>query len=400
MKCSDYFNLKPPYGILSAKIRQRLATIYWGGVVVRRLVVVLLILSMGIISLGAIKIGVVLPMTGGIAAFGRMVWEGVEIARELFPTALGQEIELVLLDNRSDKVEAANAVRRAIEHEKVLAILGEIASSHTLAGGAVAEEKRTPMVSPSSTNPLVTSGKKYVSRVCFIDPFQGWAAAKLAFENLDARNVAIFMDVEQDYAVGLANFFKKTFLELGGTVFFEYYKTGDQDFSAQVYDALMRGADAFFIPGYYQEIALIAIQARQLGFYGPLVTGDGADAPETISIGGDAVNGLYFTTHYHPDSPAVTENAKLFLEKFREKYGKEPAALSALGFDAYMVIRDAIIRAGSLDKDAIAEEIRKTKNFPGATGIINIDSNGDAVKSVAIVKIEDGKFKYETTINP
>ncbi|MDK2954234.1 MAG: branched-chain amino acid transport system substrate-binding protein, partial [Kosmotoga sp.] len=142
----------------------------------RRLVVVLLILSMGIISLGAIKIGVVLPMTGGIAAFGRMVWEGVEIARELFPTALGQEIELVLLDNRSDKVEAANAVRRAIEHEKVLAILGEIASSHTLAGGAVAEEKRTPMVSPSSTNPLVTSGKKYVSRVCFIDPFQGWAA--------------------------------------------------------------------------------------------------------------------------------------------------------------------------------------------------------------------------------
>ncbi|MCD6160662.1 MAG: ABC transporter substrate-binding protein [Kosmotoga sp.] len=365
----------------------------------KKFLIVFVVLA-SVLSLAAIKIGVVLPMTGGIAAFGRMVWEGVEIAHELFPDVNGETIELTVFDNRSDKIEAANAVRRAIEVGKVNAILGEVASSYSLSGGAVAEEKKTPMVTPSSTNPLVTSGKKYVSRVCFIDPFQGWAAAILAHENLGVRNVAIFMDVEQDYAVGLANFFMQTFQELGGHVFFEYYKSGDQDFTAQISDAMLTGAEALFIPGYYQEIALIAIQARQLGFFGPLITGDGADAPETISIGGDAVNGLYFTTHYHPDSPAVTENAKLFLTKYKEKFNKTPAALSALGFDAYMVIRDAILRAGNTDREAIAQAIRTTSNFPGATGIINIDKEGNAVKSVAIVKIEDGQFKYDTTINP
>ncbi|AKI97707.1 ABC transporter substrate-binding protein [Kosmotoga pacifica] len=363
-------------------------------------VLVLFILLLSVLSLATVKIGVVLPMTGGIAAFGRMVWEGVEIAHELFPEVNGEPIELTIFDNRSDKIEAANAVRRAIEVGNVNAILGEVASSYSLSGGAVAEEKKTPMVSPASTNPLVTSGKEYVSRVCFIDPFQGWAAAVLAHDKLGIRNVAIFMDVEQDYAVGLANYFMETFQGLGGHVFFEYYKSGDQDFTAQISDAMMTGAEAFFIPGYYQEIALIAIQARQLGFFGPLITGDGADAPETITIGREAVNGLYFTTHYHSDSPVFTENAKLFLEKYREKYGKNPAALSALGFDAYLVIRDAIARAGSLDRDAIAQAIRRTKNFAGATGIINIDENGNAIKSVAIVKIEDEQFKYDTTINP
>ena len=366
----------------------------------RKLFVILLVVFLSLSALASIKVGAILPMTGGVAAFGQMIWQGVELANELFPEVLGEKIEIVLLDNNSDKVQAVNTARRAIEQEGVVAIIGQVISSNTIAGGTVAEENGVAMVSPSSTNPLVTQDKKYVSRVCFSDPFQGVAAAMLAFNNMGAENVAVFVDVEQDYAVGFANYFKETANELGGSVFYEYYKSGDQDFTAQVSDAISKGAGAFFIPGYYQEIALIAIQARQLGFYEPIIAGDGAAVPETIEIGGDAVNGLYFTTHYDAGSPAITENAKLFVEAYTAKYGEAPGTFTALGFDTYLVVRDAIERAGSTDREAIAKAVRQTKDFPAVTGIITIDENGDAIKSVAIVKIENGKFVYDTTINP
>lgn len=366
----------------------------------RKLVLIVLVVILSISTFASIKVGAILPMTGGVAAFGQMIWQGVALAQELFPQVLGQDIEIVLLDNNSDKVQAVNTARRAIEQEQVVAIIGQVISSNTIAGGAVAEENGVAMVSPSSTNPLVTQNRKYVSRVCFSDPFQGVAAALLAFNNMGASNVAVFVDVEQDYAVGFANFFRDTARELGGNVFYEYYKSGDQDFTAQVSDAMSKNADAFFIPGYYQEIALIAIQARQLGFYDPIISGDGAAVPETIEIGGEAVNGLYFTTHYDPGSPAVTENAKLFVQAYTEKFGEAPGTFTALGFDTYLVIRDAIERAGSTDREAIAQAVRQTKDFPAVTGIITINENGDAIKSVAIVKIEDGKFVYDTTINP
>lgn len=366
----------------------------------RKLVLIVLVAILSVSTFATIKVGAILPMTGGVAAFGQMIWQGIELANELFPQVLGQDIELVLLDNNSDKVQAVNTARRAIEQEKVVAIIGEVISSNTIAGGTVAEENGVAMVSPSATNPLVTQNKKYVSRVCFSDPFQGVAAALLAFNNMGAENVAIFVDVEQDYAVGFANYFKDTANELGGTVFYEYYKSGDQDFTAQVSDAMSKNADAFFIPGYYQEIALIAIQARQLGFYDPIITGDGAAVPETIEIGGEAVNGLYFTTHYDSGSPAVTENAKLFVKAYTEKYGEAPGTFTALGFDAYLVVRDAIARAGSTDREAVAQAVRTTKDFSAVTGVISINENGDAIKSVTIVKIEDGKFVYDSTINP
>lgn len=366
----------------------------------RKLVLIVLVVFLSISAFSTIKVGAILPMTGGVAAFGQMIWQGVKLANELFPQVLGQDIEIVLLDNNSDKVQAVNSTRRAIEQDKVVAIIGQVISSNTIAGGAVAEENGVAMVSPSSTNPLVTQDRKYVSRVCFSDPFQGVAAALLAFNNMGAKNVAVFVDVEQDYAVGFANFFKDTAIELGGTVFYEYYKSGDQDFTAQISDALSKNADAFFIPGYYQEIALIAIQARQLGFYDPIIAGDGAAVPETIEIGGAAVNGLYFTTHYDSGSPAITDNAKLFVEAYTQKYGEAPGTFTALGFDTYLVIRDAIERAGSTDREAIAKAVRQTKDFPAVTGIITINESGDAIKSVAIVKIENGKFVYDTTINP
>ncbi len=354
----------------------------------------------GVSELSEVKLAAVFSMTGGASAYGRMTYQGVELAMELFPEIMGLPVNMQVLDTKSDKVEAANGVRRAIENEDVLAILGNIISGNSLAGGAVAEELRTPMLSPTSTSPIVTQGKEYVNRVCFSDDFQGQAAAKLLYK-LGDRHVAVFVDVEQDYAVSLANYFKRTFESLGGTLFYEYYKTGDQDFSAQVLDAMSKNVDALYLPGYYTEIALICSQAYDNGFYGNLATGDGAYADETVEIGGEAVEGLYLTAGYHADSPAFNENAEMFLKAYAEKYpGEKPSMFTGLGFDTYLVLKDAIERAGSPDREKVAKALRETKNFPGSTGFITITDEGNAEKSVVIVKIENGQYVYDSVINP
>ncbi|SHH16834.1 ABC transporter substrate-binding protein [Thermosipho atlanticus] len=365
----------------------------------KKLIISLLVLFIVVSGFSTIKIGAVLPVTGGISAFGQLVWEGVQLAHEQISSVLGEEIQLVLVDNRSEKTEAANAVSRAIDREHVVAIIGEVASSHSLAGGQIAEDKKVPMISPSSTNPLVTEGKKFVSRVCFTDPFQGGALAVFSYEKLGVRKVAVFVDFEQDYSVGLSNFFIETFTKLGGQVKKIFYKTGDQEFSAQITQALSYGADAILVTGYYPEIALVAQQAKMLGFSGKILAGDGADAPELVQIGGEAVEGIYFTTHFHPDAK-VTDKSKEFVDLFVKKYGKKPSTLAALGYDAYMILVDAIKRAGKADPVLIAQEIRKTKNFEGVTGIITIDEHGNALKSVIVDVVKNGNFEFETVINP
>ncbi|MCD6545297.1 MAG: ABC transporter substrate-binding protein [Thermotogae bacterium] len=366
-----------------------------------KFLIIAFVVLLSIVSIAAetIKIAAVLPLTGAVAAYGQQGKQGILLANEMFPEVLGKKIEVVFIDTKSEKAETANAVARAIDYEKVNAIIGELISGNSLAGGAVADKKKVPMVSPASTNPLVTQGKKYMFRVCFIDPFQGKIAAKFAYNNLEAKNVVIFTDIEQDYCVGLANFFKKTFTSFGGSVYEEYYRTGDQDFSAQLTDALSRNPDILYIPGYYTEIALIARQARQFGFDGPILAGDGAEAQQLIEIGGDAVNDVYYTTHYHPDA-AQTDIAKVFVEKFKEKYGERPSAMSALNFDAYLIIYDAIKRAGNADREKIAEALRTTKRFEGVTGVIKMGSDGNPIKSVVINKVENGEFKFVTVVNP
>ncbi len=375
-----------------------------------RKLVVLLTLVVAVLALSAvIKVGVVLPMTGGISAFGQMTWEGIQLAHSLKPSAAGNEIKLILLDNRSEKTEAANAVARAIDKEHVVAIIGQVASSHSLAGGAVAEEKHVPMLSPTSTNPLVTQGKKYVSRACFIDPFQGGAAAVFAYKKLGARKAVVFTDIEQDYSVGLSRFFMKAFTKLGGKVDVVYYKTGDQDFSAQVSLVMAKNPDVIFITGYYPEAALIARQARQMGYKGYIMGGDGLEAPELVEIGGKAVEGVYLTTHFNARG-AATPMSKKFVKMYKEKYGKDPSALAALGFDAYLILVDAMERVlkGNPDlvndlqgfRDALAVEIRHTKNFEGASGYITINEIGDAVKSVVVDVVKNGIFDFAGIVNP
>ena len=347
-----------------------------------------------------LKIGVYLPMTGPVAAYGQMEWAGVQTANKIMPTVLGKKVELFLVDTKSDKIEAANAVDRLIKKNKVHAIIGEAISGNTLAGGPIADKAKIPMVSPTATNPLVTQDKKYVFRVCFIDPFQGEAAATYAYDTLGAKKAAILVDIAQDYCVGLANFFAKSFIKKGGKVVATAYcQTLDQDFTAQLSAIMAAKPDVLYMPNYYTEVALACKQAVELGLNVPIFSADGAQAPELITIGGKDVEGIIFIGHFAKEA-AATELAKKYIEVYEKDTGKEASAFDALGADAYFVLMDAITRAKSLNGEKIRAALASTKNFKAVSGIINIGEDGNAVKSAVLQHVKDGKFKYMATLNP
>lgn len=350
-----------------------------------------------------VKIGVFEPMTGANAAGGEMTVEGIELANEKVGEVLGKKVELVILDNKSDKVEAANAASKLIEKDKVVAIIGSYGSSLSMAAGDIVKNLQVPAVGCSPTNPLVTLNNDYYFRVCFIDPFQGNVMANYAFNDLGAKKAAIIQDVQNDYSVGLSKFFVDAFTEMTGDdasiVATTSYNAGDQDFSAQLTNVKSLNPDVIFAPGNYGESALLIKQARDLGITVPILGGDTWEAPEFLSIGGAAVEGVVYSTHFTAESP-VTEMSKTFLADYKAKYNKDANAFAALGYDAYMVIIDAITRANSADPVAIRDAIAETKDFVGATGNITLDENGDAVKSAVINKVENGKFVYLTTVEP
>lgn len=353
-----------------------------------------------VLAQDTIKIGAYLPMTGAVAAYGQMEWDGIQIANEIKPTVLGKKIELVLVDTKSDKIEAANAVSRLVEKEKVVGILGEAISGNSMAGNPISEAAKIVSISPTATNPLVTQGKQYAFRACFIDPFQGEVAARFAVNDLKAKTAAVIIDIAQDYCVGLANFFVKEFVKLGGKVVSTtYIQTGDQDFSAQLSSVQAAKPDIIYAPNYYTEDALMAKQARDLGINVPILTGDGAQADELIQIGGKAVEGMYFTGHFHKQA-ATTELAKEYIKRFEAKKGKEADAFGALAADAYFLLLEAIEKAGSTDGTKIREAMVAIKNFPAVSGFITMQENGNPIKSMVINKVQDGKFVYVTTVNP
>jgi branched-chain amino acid transport system substrate-binding protein len=368
---------------------------------IKRLVLIagiLLILSAP--AAAEIKIGLYLPMTGSAAAMGQMVWEGVKVAHKLKPQVLGQPVTLVLVDTRSDRIEAANAVSRLIESDKVAAIIGEVISSDTLAGAPIAERAGIPNLSPTATNPLVTQNRKFAFRACFEDSLQGRVAARFAWENLKARRVAVLIDQAQDYCVGLTRFFTEEFQRRGGQIVATgYMQTGDQDFTAQI--SALKGShpDLIYAPNYYAEDALLARQIQDLGMKTPILTGDGAQVPELLSIGGSAVDGMYFTAHFHREAIGSPEAGK-FLQAYEDEYKKPLDAFAALGGDSYAMLLGAITQAGATDGPKVAQALAGLKDFPGVTGSITMGPDHNPVKGVVIIKVEKGKFVYQTTINP
>jgi branched-chain amino acid transport system substrate-binding protein len=351
-----------------------------------------------------IKVGVYGDTTGATSSFGQSTKNGIQLAFDEINAAggvNGKKLEMIFEDDQGTPEKAKTVISKLINQDKVVAVLGEVASSNSLAAAPVAQEAKIPMITPSSTNPKVTEIGDYISRVCFIDPFQGSVMAKFAANTLKAKTAAILGDNSSDYSKGLTQFFKEEFTKLGGTVINEKtYAQKDQDFKAQLTQMRDQKPDVIYIPGYYGEVGIIAKQARELGMTQPLLGGDGWDSPKLWELGGASLKPAYISNHYSADNPAP--EIQNFVKAYQEKFKTAPDSLAALAYDSAKVLADAIKRAGSTESTALKNAINSTKDFPGVTGKITLDSTRNAVKPAVVLELNPAasKFDFKETIYP
>lgn len=348
---------------------------------------------------GAILVGYYGDLTGPTATFGTSTREGVDLAvDEINQTPpLGRPFEVRGEDDQGKSEQAVSVVTKLVDQDRVVAVLGEVASSNSLAAAPVCQRATVPMISPASTNPQVTEVGDYIFRICFIDPFQGSVMAKFAANTLKAKKAAILWDAKSDYSKGLRDFFKQTFS--GQIVAEPSYSAGDTDFNAQLNAIKQAKPDVIFVPGYYNEVGTIARQARDQGITVPLIGGDGWDSPKLFESAGKALEGCYFSNHYSPESkdPRVQD----FIAAFKKKYnGKVPDAMAALGYDVTKILADSIQRAGSTEGPKLRDAIAQTKDFAGVTGNISLDANRNATKPAVVLQISGDSFKYVETVEP
>ncbi|MHB8874869.1 MAG: ABC transporter substrate-binding protein [Myxococcaceae bacterium] len=347
-----------------------------------------------------ILLGEVGSLTGSEAAFGISTRNGIELAlREVNAAGgvKGKKVAVRVYDDQSKPEEAASAVTRLITQDKVKLILGEVASSNSLAMAPKCQEAKVPMITPSSTNPSVTQVGDYIFRVCFIDPFQGYVMAKFAHDDLKVTRAAILKDVKSAYSLGLTDVFQRKFTEMGGKVVaVEAYSKGDSDYRAQLTSLKGKKPEAIYIPGYYSDVGVIARQARELGLKAVLLGGDGWDSDKLFELGGSAIEGSYVSNHYAATDPSVQE----FVKSYQTAFGSVPDSLAALGYDAARVAVEAMKRAPDLSGPALRDAIAQTRDFPGVAGRISMDENRNAVKPAVVLKVQDGKFAFVTTVAP
>ena len=352
---------------------------------------------------GEIVIGEYGSMTGGQATFGVSTHNGIMLALDEINGAggvNGRKIRVISEDDQSKAEEAANAVTKLISQDNVIAIIGEVASSSSLAAAPICNSNKVPMITPSSTNPKVTEVGDYIFRMCFIDPYQGEAMANFLSKQAGMKKAAILIDNKSDYSTGLAAFFERTFVANGGKIVAKAsYAQGDSDFRSQLTNIKSANPEVIFVPGYYNDIGQIAIQARDLGMKQPLAGGDGWESPKLIEIGGKALEGCFYSNHYHIDdpSPAVRE----FVQKYEERFGAKPDSLAALGYDSTRVLAEAIKSAGTTDGEKLKAAIAATKGYAGVTGMINLGPDRNPIgKKLAVLEIKNGQLTLKATVDP
>lgn len=348
-----------------------------------------------------VYIGEYSSLSGAMASFGINTHLGIQLALKEYnarSSETGYVFKLITIDNEGDEKKAADAVKKLID-QKVIAVIGEVSSDLSVAGARVAQMNKIPMISPGSTHAKVTEVGDYIFRACFVDTFQGTVMAKFAFEDLKATRVAVFRDSKLDYSTALADFFIKKFKALGGTITVDLsYKKGDLDFKEQLLKISQTSPDAIYLPGYYTEVGLVARQARKLGINAKLLGGDGWDSTQIYNIAEDAINGGFFSNHFAVESPE--EQAKSFVQKFRNEYALVPDANAALAYDTANLLVSAILKTKTPTPELVRNEISKTTKFPGATGEISFTQGRDPVKSAVIVRV-DGKInRFEKTVTP
>lgn len=349
-----------------------------------------------------IVIGSYSPNTGATATFGVFQMRGTEMAIEEINAKggiNGKKIKHINYDNKSDNDETLAVVNRLISQDKVVAILGEATSGRSKIGGQVAQENKVPMLTSSATNAEVTKIGDYIFRACFIDPFQGMVMAKFMTENLKMKKAAILRDIKQDYSVGLSDVFAEKLKAAGGEVAIDIsYQEGDIDFKSQLTAIKAKNVDAIFVPGYYNEVALIAKQAKELGMKQPLLGGDGWSSPKLYEIAKDAINGSYFSNHYTTEStdPKTIE----FVKNFKAKYNEDADVMAALAYDAVFILAEAIKNTKEVTSANIRNELAKIKDFHGVTGKMSMNENRDAVKSAVVVQVQGNNYKFITAVTP
>jgi len=339
-----------------------------------------------------VRIGVFMSTTGTTANFGISSVNGIKMAADEINAAggiNGKQVELLVQDDRSDASEAATIVTKFVTQDQVNAVIGEVASSRSIAAAPIAQNAKIPMLTPSSTNPEVTKKGDFIFRSCFIDPYQGAAIAQFAAKTLGAKSAAIMVDRKNDYSTGLEKVISEVFTKFGGKIVAtQSYQEGDQDFNAQLTSLKGSNPEVIFVPGYYNDVGLIAKQARDKGITVPLIGGDGWDSEQLYKIGGTALNGSYFTNHYSPFDTAP--NVVKFVNDYKKRYNSTPDALAATAYDAANIMFDAIKRSKSLSGTDIRDALQATNAFPGVTGTVTFNQNRDAVKPIVMIEIKDG----------
>jgi branched-chain amino acid transport system substrate-binding protein len=354
-----------------------------------------------------ILIGEYGSMTGPQATFGLSTHNGIIMAADEINAAggiNGRKIKIDSQDDQSKPEEAANVVTKLISQDNVVAVLGEVASSASIAAAPICQSNKVPMITPSSTNPRVTQMGDFIFRICFTDDYQGGYQAVFADQwcttNSKPKSVAIITDVKSDYSRGLATVFTAKFTSLGGKISgTQSYANGDSDFKSQLTAIKATNPSLLYVPGYYTDIGQIAIQAHDLGITVPLLGGDGWESPKLIEIGGKALEGSFYTNHYfYGDSKPIVSN---FVQKYKDRFGQTPDSLAALGYDAMKTLADAIKRAPKLDGPSLRDAIAQTKGLVGVTGTINIGPDRNAMgKALVIEEIKNGQLTLKATIDP
>jgi len=388
------------------------------------LVVALALAGCGGSTSDELVIGEYGSLTGGDATFGQSTKAGVEVALdELIARQQGKiggmSVRVVVEDDQGRPEEAASVVQKLINQDRVLAVVGEVASSRSLAGGPICQQNGVPMISPSSTNPGVTQIGDFIFRMCYLDDFQGQVMARFTAQNLGLKRVAMLKDIKNDYSVALAQFFTDEFVKNGGKILIEQsYQSGDPDFRAALTAIKAQKPEAIILPGYYTEAGLIGRQARELGITVPIIGGDGWESEKLIEIGGEAMNGCYYANHWSLDQ--ANPKLQAFLAAYRAKFKGDPDAIGGLAYDAATVLFGCMeklatddpatfkglgsSKAGSEARKAATRKLREliaaTANYEGATGTITLDENRNPKKPIVVIAVKGGKKVFETSIAP
>lgn len=347
------------------------------------------------------KIVAIFAQTGIAAASNADTISGVELAVEEINRQggiLNRPIKIIFLDNKSTPIGSTLAAKEAVRLQS-MAVIGADWSSHSLALAPILQKSGIPMISPGSTNPKVTRIGNFIFRVCFIDSFQGAAMAKFAYGDLKARKAVVLKNIDEDYSSMLAEFFMIAFKENGGHILWEgNYRGKAVDFAILLKKVKALEPDVVYVPGYERDSGLLIKQAVSMGIKTTFLGGDGWS--RIYQYGKEAVEGNFYTAHWHPDIPS--EKSVHLKKIYRQRFGKRiNNTLTPLAYDATTLLADAINRTGVWDRNKIRDALSETKEFEGATGIISFDENGDPLgKEVIILKLEKGRPVYFKAIKP